>query len=1352
MSQVAQTSPQRHPLSGRKRLWLLVWSLIRLVVVLPLWLLSLVMLLLGWALSPWGTGVLLDQAQQRDWIAFDQQEGSLLETFRLEGFVLEAAGIEVNIGEFELAWAEDCVLSGKLCVDTLRIAQADIYLPASGTAQEPEEPPEEGQQSGAFRFPFPVAIRALALDDVAIHLGDGTRFRWERFSSAIQASENGIDIAPTQWERPELYLPPSEGVRLTQDVETPLNAAGIDAAIAVHTPGETSNEADEAISETTLPLDQAIAEREPIALPAITLPLDIRLPSFNVAQFNVSGAAEYHVESLDVGIITEGSRITLTHFDATTPDAHIGLSSEVTLDQDYPLTARLSVEVRESERLNTLGLEALGGQHLRLNLDGPLSDLNATLRADGALKARFNAQVDVLSPKLPFQLTLQSDEVSWPLDATSDETESLDPPYRLQALDLTVEGDLTDYQMTLDTQASGPTLPLTQLSLSGQGDLGQFAWSPLSVRVNESEIRSEGRVEWLTPLDLSASLSLSNVNPGDFVASLNGDLSGDLEVNVRQEENLWAVSIPSLNIDGELMEYPLSLSAVLDADSQLNATIQELRFAQGNNRLNASGDLSEESMALDAKIDLRELSTLAPQLSGALTGDIQARGSLTQPNLSATLDGESLRFGENRLEAVRLDADVSGLEDPRFDVALTLEAVDAGGQAIERADLRLDGRLSQHRLTFDVQGAAQNRLLEQASMALDGAFHQDEQRYQASVTPLALVSQAGTIRLEETLNLDYRLASGEARVSPFCLRREEGGVVCSEQPLSASPETGEAVLSLREVPMQMITPFLPEGWSLDGDTTADVTASWQNGGQRWEADMQLVSEVAITALNDFGQPVELPRVTLDTRVNATPERARADSTLSLSEAGDVNLGLTIADPMGEGRLDGELNVRNVLLAPYRPMVVGLDTLAGSLDGSVQISGTAEQPDLQGQLELSGMNAAGPDIPLVVSDGEVNVAFDGASGTIDGAISAERGRLDISGNAVWPSDAPWRLGVDLNATQAPLLISLPQFGRLEVAPDIRVRVTPERLQVRGNVNVPWARLEVGNIPSSAKAPSSDEIIITERDDREAQERAQTRAENGEPSAADELAQRGMALDVLLTVTLGSDMELTAYGLESNLAGSLEVRQDSRGLQLFGDVSLVDGRFKAFGQDLLVRRGQILFSGPPGLPTLDFEAIRNPEVTEDDVIAGLRVTGLAEEPNIDIFSEPAMNETRALSYLLRGRAPDATGDGIDSAVTTALIGMSLGRTGGAVGSIGEAFGIDNLTLDTTGAGDESQVELSGQLTDDIRISYGVGIFSPIAELTLRYTLWRNLYLQAVSGASQAVDLIYEFNLPGNPRIFD
>mgnify|MGYP001349659963 CR=1 FL=1 len=90
------------------------------------------------------------------------------------------------------------------------------------------------------------------------------------------------------------------------------------------------------------------------------------------------------------------------------------------------------------------------------------------------------------------------------------------------------------------------------------------------------------------------------------------------------------------------------------------------------------------------------------------------------------------------------------------------------------------------------------------------------------------------------------------------------------------------------------------------------------------------------------------------------------------------------------------------------------------------------------------------------------------------------------------------------------------------------------------------------------------------------------------------------------------------------------------------------------------------------------------------------------------------------------------------------LSLSRTGSAVGRLGQAFGVEDLSLDTAGSGDKSQVVVSGQLFENLEVSYGVGVFSPIAELTLRYKLMQNLYLEAVTGATQAVDLIYSFSL--------
>lgn len=52
------------------------------------------------------------------------------------------------------------------------------------------------------------------------------------------------------------------------------------------------------------------------------------------------------------------------------------------------------------------------------------------------------------------------------------------------------------------------------------------------------------------------------------------------------------------------------------------------------------------------------------------------------------------------------------------------------------------------------------------------------------------------------------------------------------------------------------------------------------------------------------------------------------------------------------------------------------------------------------------------------------------------------------------------------------------------------------------------------------------------------------------------------------------------------------------------------------------------------------------------------------------------------------------------------------------------------------------MSGYVTKDLQIKYGVGIFDSLATLTLRYRLMPRLYLEAVSGIDQALDLLYQF----------
>ncbi|WP_232313456.1 translocation/assembly module TamB domain-containing protein [Enterovibrio coralii] len=299
------------------------------------------------------------------------------------------------------------------------------------------------------------------------------------------------------------------------------------------------------------------------------------------------------------------------------------------------------------------------------------------------------------------------------------------------------------------------------------------------------------------------------------------------------------------------------------------------------------------------------------------------------------------------------------------------------------------------------------------------------------------------------------------------------------------------------------------------------------------------------------------------------------------------------------------------------------------------------------------------------------------------------------------------------------------GSLEVSPDMTLKATPKQVDVTGNVSVPWGRIIVESLPPSAVQVSSDLVIL-----------------NDELKPISEEEKDPITINAQIKVNIGDDVRLEAFGLKTNLEGKLDVQSNKKGPSVSGDVNLVDGTYRSFGQDLLIKKGLILFNGPPEQPYLQVEAIRNPNNIEDDVEAGIRVTGPADAPEVQVFSQPAMPQANALSYLTRGRNLDSESDG--NAMTSMLIGLGLSQSGKLVGQIGEAFGVQDLTVDTAGSGNDEKVEVSGYILPGLQVKYGVGIFTSLPEFTVRYRLIKDLYLEAVSGADNAVDLLYQFSI--------
>lgn len=98
-----------------------------------------------------------------------------------------------------------------------------------------------------------------------------------------------------------------------------------------------------------------------------------------------------------------------------------------------------------------------------------------------------------------------------------------------------------------------------------------------------------------------------------------------------------------------------------------------------------------------------------------------------------------------------------------------------------------------------------------------------------------------------------------------------------------------------------------------------------------------------------------------------------------------------------------------------------------------------------------------------------------------------------------------------------------------------------------------------------------------------------------------------------------------------------------------------------------------------PYLEVEAVRQ----VDTVTAGLRVTGPVRSPSTEVFSDPDMPQSDALSYLILGRAPQSRGD--EGQISRAALSLGLTQANKVTGALGEEFGIRQLTLEAEGSGE-------------------------------------------------------------------
>ena len=930
---------------------------------------------------------------------------------------------------------------------------------------------------------------------------------------------------------------------------------------------------------------------------------------------------------------------------------------------------------------------------------------------DPAVKADLEVQFDKLNP------ALLAADWSGTLNGTASTHTS-------------VEKDRTDIAFKLgigDSVLRGHPLSLTA---TGDTDLRKVDFAQLKLLSGKGSVDGNGSVAWSPQLAVNAQLQITSLDPGQFAAGWNGNLNGSLSARTSMLDGKPDIAFSADLSNSTLRSYPLGLSAHGDLRGE-TVVVKDLLLSSGDSKLSASGQATPP-FDLKGQLDSPNLSQLHPDLAGQLGLQFQVQGALDTPHVVAKMQGRSVRYKQYRAGAVDLDADV----DPQQESHLNLSATDANaGLVVHKASLSLTGKETWHHLRVDVDSERG-----QAGLAMDGGYDRRKREWGGQVGPLHLAPE----KLPEwnSDKVSGLLLGGKRQsLEPLCLAGGSGRLCLSVE--DNVTRTGLRLSwTLDRLDLASLKPMLPTGYAVEGDLEGSGGAEYANGDFKALDALLKLDNAKVQAPNAEALQVLPSTLKLD------DEGGTLHAQLELKmPQGSVNadVNATPASSFDSRPLAGNVNVALPDLAFISSLTPELQAVGGHAEGQLRLGGTIGLPQLQGQVAVVDGHAklVTPDIEL--KDVQLKLSGNGSGPlSLDGTMKSGDGSLSLSGN-VDPSVTPLRADVQLKGDSFQAMAS--PDAHVWITPDLHLLADNSGVHLDGSLTVPKADITPHNLGDQGVSTSHDQVIV----------------------GAPPVPPSAVKVFSTLQVILGDSVRFEGFGLSSRLTGAVtinEVPQQDTTAQ--GEMRLVEGRYKAYGQDLSIETGRLIFTGGPvARPAVDISATRTPET---GITVGVRVRGTLDKPELLLQSDPTMPREQILSWLVLGHPLDQASSSDRSMLSEAAISLGLSGGGYFVNQIGKKIGIDEISVGAAPAGDSSvtanaaqiqgsqaalnagltssyttqaaQLTLGKYLTPKLFVSYGVSLFEPGQTFRMLYDLGHGFKLQTESGVASGGDLLYTF----------
>ncbi len=817
----------------------------------------------------------------------------------------------------------------------------------------------------------------------------------------------------------------------------------------------------------------------------------------------------------------------------------------------------------------------------------------------------------------------------------------------------------------------------------------------------------------------SAEFNAAQINPARFgkfpQGRLNarGRLSGALAPELRLQAQF---SLPPGTLEGRpvkgqgRLRYEKRHVVDADIDVDLAGNLARIRGAYGRAGDRVSWD-----------VNAPRLERLNLGLAGSLKSRGSASGDPGQPQIEGTLAASGLRLRDAfAADTLNLQLNLQAAANGAFEGKLEAHGVKLAGQRLSLVHAAAQGRSNAHTLTLDArmpdwrltaglaggleerQACPKGRACE-ATMLWRGTLNHAEVQ---GPWPLQLTAPASLLLSREQQqvdNLGLTLAGGRVTVEHFS---REGAQLATRGRLANLPLA--PFLGLLETAPPFTTDLRLAG---DWNVRAADHLDGELRLHRESGDVRLTEPALNMGLTTLALDVDAKASLVSVRVDADSHEAghlHGEGQATLVRSGAVFILPRAAPLVWSAKLDVP-DLR--LLRPLMPIATRADArLAAQLRGS----GSLAAPRIDGRIDADAIRFAMPEEGVSITDGTLRLVLEDDRVRVEeGELKGQSGRVLVSGEA------------QLRNPQAGLTLTFEKFAatnrsdrRVIVSGVTRLAVSEQRLRLEGALRADRARLEM---PEVGRPKLSSDVVVVGRPPRE------------------KAAARPVPLQLDLKLDLGDDFQFKGAGFDAQLGGQLRVFTLNDVLRGEGHIRVVEGRYAAYGQTLLIERGELAFVGPIDNPGLDVLAVRKMPTVK----VGVQVRGTVQRPLVTLVSDPPLPDSEKLAWLVLGHGLEK-GSQQEFALLQLAAGalLSQAESVSAQSQIAEALRIDTFGV-RSGEGEDlatTVVSVGKRISSRATLSYEQSLDGLNQVVKVLYQLSKHVRFEAQTGQQSSFDVFY------------